>query len=179
MYRVLVSEILLWKTRAETVKDFYPEFFNIYPSKKSLETSSIEELATVIQPLGLHRRRAKMLKNVATNIYKKRVTDEQSFRKMFGVGQYIARATLAIHYDMKIVPVDENIRRLLKRIFDFDIRNIRSISKDEDLFLNELIKKEHKKAIWAMIDYSTMVCTRDNPACNACIFSRYCKYFLS
>ncbi len=177
LYKVLVSEILLWKTRAETINNFYPKFFSIYPNKRSLEKSSIEDLTRILQPLGLQNRRAKMLKNVAAGTVRKRITDEQSFRKMFGVGQYIARATLAIYYDVNIVPVDENIRRLLKRVFDFSIRNMRSISKDEDLLLKELINKEHKKVIWAMIDHSSMVCTRDNPACSTCTFGSYCKFY--
>lgn len=178
LYKVLVSEILLWKTRAETINNFYMKFFSIYPSKRALEKSSIEDLTRILQPLGLQNRRAKMLKNIAAGTFRKRITDEQSFRKMFGVGQYVARATLAIYYNVSIVPVDENIRRLLKRVFDFNIKNIRSISKDEDLFLKELVNQEHKKVIWAMIDHSSMVCTRDNPACQSCMFNRYCQYFL-
>jgi len=179
LYKVLVSEILLWKTRAETINNFYPKFFSIYPNKTSLEQSSIEDLTRILQPLGLQTRRAKMLKNVAAGTVRKRITDEQSFRKIFGVGQYIARATLAIYYDVNIVPVDENIRRLLKRVFYFSIKNIRSISKDEDLFLKELINKEHKKVIWAMIDHSSIICTRDNPRCGICAFSKYCKHISS
>ena len=175
--KVLVSEILLWKTRAETINKFYPKFFSIYPDKRSLGKSSIEDLTRILQPLGLQNRRAKMLKNVAAGTFRKKITDEKSFRKMFGVGQYTARATLAIYYDVNIVPVDENIRRLLKRVFDFSIRNIRSISEDEDAFLKELINKEHKKVIWAMIDHSSMVCTRDNPACSTCAFGSYCKFY--
>jgi len=177
LYKVLVSEILLWKTRAETINDFYPRFFSIYPNEKALEKSSIEDLTRILQPLGLQNRRAKMLKNVAAGTFRKRITDEQSFRKMFGVGQYVARATLSIYHNVNIVPVDENIRRLLKRVFNFNIKNIRSISKDEDLFLKELINREHKKLIWAMIDHSSMVCTRDSPSCQSCTFNRYCRYF--
>lgn len=179
LYKVLVSEILLWKTRAETVKDFYPKFFNAYPRRSTLESGSIEDLTRFIQPLGLHNRRAKMLKNVAANLHQKRTMDEKSFRTAFGVGQYITRATLAIYHGVKIVPVDENIGRLLSRVFDFNIKNIRSISKDEDLFLNELIKKNHERVIWAMIDYSSEVCTRNDPACGICTFNQYCKHFLS
>jgi len=178
LYKVLVSEILLWRTRADTIDNFYPKFFSLYPSKRALGKSSIEDLTRILQPLGLQNRRAKMLKNVAAGTFRKRITDEQSFRKMFGVGQYVARATLAIYYDVNIVPVDENIRRLLKRVFDFSIRNMRSISKDEDLFLKELINREHKKVIWAMIDHSSMVCIRDSPSCQSCAFNRYCQYFL-
>jgi len=179
LYKALVSEILLWKTRAETINNFYPKFFSIYPNKRSLEKSSIEDLTRILQPLGLQNRRAKMLKNVAAGTFRERVTDEQSFRKTFGVGQYISRSTLAIHYGTKVIPVDENIKRLLERIFNFKIKNVRTISTDEDEFLSSLLVGDnHKKFIWAMIDHSSMVCTRDSPSCQSCTFNRYCQYFL-
>ena len=176
LYRVLVTEILLWKTRVETIADFYHRFFEIYPDEKSLAASSLEEITRIIQPLGLQNRRAKTLKQVAENINKGKIMDERSFRKTFGVGQYIARATLAFHYGVQVIPVDENVKRLLGRVFGFNIKNIRSISRDEDIFLSRLIPEELDKMIWAIIDYSSITCTRNNPACHDCIFNNYCAY---
>jgi len=178
LYEVLVTEILLWKTRAETIAEFFPRFFAAFPDEHSLISGSMGNLIAMIKNLGLQNRRAKMLRRIATGNFDEKITDEKTFRKMFGVGQYISRATLAIHYGVKVIPVDENIRRLLERIFDFKIKNVRAISVDEDEFLSSLsVKDEHKKFIWAMIDYSSTICKRDNPICDDCRFNRYCQYF--
>lgn len=179
LYEVLVTEILLWKTRAETIADFSPRFFAAFPDEHSLMSRPISDLVATIQNLGLQNRRAKLLKRIASGNFDEKITDEKSLRKTFGVGQYISRATLAFHYGVKVVPVDENIDRLLERIFGFRIKNVRTISKDEDEFLSSLlVKDDHKKFIWAMIDYSSTVCTRNDPGCDDCTFNRYCRYFL-
>lgn len=178
LYEVLVTEILLWKTRAETIADFFSRFFGTFPNEHSLTSSSMRDLIAVIQNLGLQNRRAKMLRRIATGNFDEKIADEKSFRQTFGVGQYISRATLAIHYGVKVIPVDENIKRLLERIFNFKIKNVRTISTDEDEFLSSLlVRDDHKKFIWAMIDYSSTVCTRNNPACDDCTFNGYCRYF--
>jgi A/G-specific adenine glycosylase len=178
LYEVLVTEILLWKTRAETIADFLPRFFAAFPDEHSLTSSSMKDLIAIIQNLGLQNRRAKMLRRIATGNFDDKIADEKLLRKTFGVGQYISRATLAIHYGVKVIPVDENIKRLLQRIFDFEIKNVRTISTDEDEFLSSLLVKDDcKKLIWAMIDYSSTTCKRDNPACDDCRFNEYCTYF--
>lgn len=180
LYVVLVSEILLWRTRAETIGDFYPRFFGAYPNERAIQKTSHEELLRVLQPLGLQNRRAKMLKNAAAGTFGRNIRDEHSFRSAFGIGQYVARATLAIYYDVPIVPVDVNINRLLERVFSFRIRNIRAISPREDAFLASLLARDdHKTFIWAMIDYSSMACTRANPSCHSCPFTGHCVFRLA
>lgn len=176
LYEVLVSEILLWKTRADTVSNLYPGFISLYPDVTAIENTSTIELATALQPLGLQNRKAAMLKNAARATFIQGITDEQAFRKTFGVGQYIARATLAIYYDIHVVPVDANIRRLLARVFGLNIKNIRTISPEEDEALSSLLPSDdHKRFIWAMIDHPSLICTKRHPLCDACTFSSYCE----
>ena len=177
LYRVLVTETLLWKTRAETVSEFYWKFFHIYPNRDALLKSSMENLVKVIEPLGLQNRRARMLKCIAVNLYKQKGLDEGSLKAIFCVGQYIARATLAIYYEKQVIPIDSNIKRLLERVFDFYIRNIRKISKMEEAFLDKLTTEDHKQLVWAMIDYSSVICTRENPKCNGCVLKKCCSNY--
>ncbi|MBA7620946.1 Adenine DNA glycosylase [subsurface metagenome] len=176
LYNVLITEILLWKTRAETIAGFYDHFFDKYPDPEHLRKAKTTDLLNFLQPLGLQNRRVKMMKMIVENDLDESINEERTFRKKCEVGQYIARATLAIYHGAKSIPIDENIKRLLSRIFDLSIENVRSISKEVDDYLALLIQDDHKKVIWAMIDYSSTICTRKNPTCQDCIFENQCVH---
>ena len=60
-FELILSEILLQRTKAETVAKYYPVFFNKYPNWDSLVVASIEDLEEVFKPLGLYRHRASRL----------------------------------------------------------------------------------------------------------------------
>lgn len=175
-YKLIVCEILLWKTRAESVESFCSTFFNSCPSASTLKAIPTRKLINMIKPLGLYNRRAKMLKKFVKNYPPGRFKGEMEIRKKLGVGQYIARTLMVLHYCLPVIPVDENIRRLLERVHGFKIRNIRKISLKENEYLKGLVRNKHKELTWAMIDYSYRVCIPIAPRCSECCLSSYCDY---
>src|SRR5262245_38294356 len=64
-YVKVLSEILLQRTRAETVGSFLPEFVQKFPSWKKLATASEQDLQSYFQPIGLWRRRASAVQKLA------------------------------------------------------------------------------------------------------------------
>src|SRR5262245_4762015 len=58
LYQLVLPEILLQRTRAETVASFLPEFFRRYRSWDELSRATEDELGLFLRPLGLWRRRA-------------------------------------------------------------------------------------------------------------------------
>lgn len=56
-YELIVSEVLLQRTKAETVAKFYHRFMNRYPSWKKLAEASEAELQEFLKPLGLNIQR--------------------------------------------------------------------------------------------------------------------------
>lgn len=49
-YELIISEVLLQRTRAETVAKFFPKFIKKYPSWRKLVKASEEELKEVLKP---------------------------------------------------------------------------------------------------------------------------------
>ena len=178
LYKLLACEAFLWKTQAETVSDFLPEFFNKYPSPIKIKNRSLKLLSKDIKRLGLSNRRAKLLKQIsfsfgdAQDIPK----SENEFRKQFKVGQYIARSILTIRYGLPLFPVDQNVYRFFKRVFNHKIKNIRTITPRDDIFLRRFIIKGKKDIVWAVIDFTSQICKRNNPKCNSCFLTKYCHY---
>ena len=51
-YEIIISEILLQRTRAETVARYYHVFLGKYPNWKTLIKATIEDLENILKPLG-------------------------------------------------------------------------------------------------------------------------------
>lgn len=178
-YKLLICEIFLWRTQANTVASFIGSFLNKYPSPTKIEAASFNLLAKDIRQLGLVNRRTKQLKQTFLKYNNKKIPkSEKEFRKRFKVGQYISRSVLTIYYKQNLFPVDQNIHRFFQRVFDYKIKNIRNISKKDDLFLKDFIDEGKRKIIWAIIDFSTSICKKVKPQCNVCILNKYCYYFM-
>lgn len=64
-FQQVVAEVLLQRTRAETVAGFYREFFARYPSWSTLAKARSSALETFLTPIGLWRRRASSLRMFA------------------------------------------------------------------------------------------------------------------
>src|ERR1700738_4608788 len=60
-YHQIVSEVLLQRTKAETVAAFWPTFISRFPSWEALAASSVSEVEEVLRPIGLAKQRAPRL----------------------------------------------------------------------------------------------------------------------
>jgi A/G-specific adenine glycosylase len=61
LHLVVLSEVLLQRTRAEVVVGFLPAFARRYPSWRKLSQATESDLEQWLSPLGLWRRRATSL----------------------------------------------------------------------------------------------------------------------
>ena len=64
-YQVIIAEVLLQRTKAETVANFFPEFIKRYPSWRTLSTAKASELKKILKPIGLWRRRSATIKKLS------------------------------------------------------------------------------------------------------------------
>ncbi len=55
-YSILIAEILLQRTDADTVVPIYEVFLERYPTLEKLASAELEALAQLLQPLGLFSR---------------------------------------------------------------------------------------------------------------------------
>jgi A/G-specific adenine glycosylase len=177
LYRLIITEFFLWRTKASKVKSFIDEFFSKYPTSKEILFVSIDELKEDIRPLGLYNRRAHLIKSFFKVYNKINIPlDEEKFRNEFKIGQYISRYILTIYYDMNLFPVDANIQRILERLFEYKISNIREISKEDEEFLTQLLKiREKKKVIWSFLDFGRKICDAHKKNCEKCLFKQTCN----
>lgn len=179
-YTLIVSEMLLQRTRAETVAKFFPRFVERFPGWNDLAAASDDELQTFLAPIGLWRRRAASLRALAREMQARGgrfPARRDEIQELPGVGQYIASAVLLFCRGGREPLLDVNMARVLERCFAprklVDIRY--------DPWLQMLARRvvDHKQAIeinWAVLDLAARNCSIRQPDCVACPLRQCCRY---
>jgi A/G-specific adenine glycosylase len=182
-YQYVIAEVLLQRTKAETVAKFYPNFLNDFPNWKTLASADIQKLEDYLRPVGLYRQRSKRLMSLAQEMVKrnsKLPRDRKELESIPFMGQYIANAVELVIFDEPSPLVDVNMARVLERFFG--VRKMADIRYDP--YLQELSYKivghKNPKAInWAILDFAAFVCKAQKPICNICPINSRCFFFLN
>lgn len=180
-YQQILSEILLQRTKAETVARYYEVFFSKYPDWETLSKATLEELEEIMRPLGLYRHRAKRLYKLAQDLRKRRGkiprnTDELADSGFMGL--YVTNAFELFILRKRKPLLDVNMSRLLKRYFQpgefIDVRHDKEIQQ----LANDIIEVRRCKELnWAILDYAALVCRKKKPQCEVCVLNKYCKFY--
>ncbi len=179
-FRILIAEMMLRRTKADQVKPVYEQFFKEFPDIESVADADNQKIQKVLYPLGL-KWRTPAFGLVAREIREKyncKVPDmRESLQQLPGVGEYVAGAVLSIGYRKREWIVDSNIVRLFKRYFG--IRTSKEGRRDKHVI--EMAKvyvscKDPRKANLAILDFTALICTPENPACNKCPLNKKCNY---
>jgi A/G-specific adenine glycosylase len=175
-YKVLVAEVLLGATLASKVEPIYDEFIERYPSLEDLAEADVEELATLLEPLGLHNRRAAALVKIGNQLKDSGVpVDEDDLLELPYVGQYAANATLCFGFGERRAIVDANVVRIYNRIFNLDLK---PTGDDAREFAERVLPdRDFQLFNLALLDFGAAVCTDQSPRCSECFFSGNCYYY--
>jgi len=179
-YVRVVSEVLLQRTRAEAVAEFFPRFIKRYSSWKRLAAATDGELRSFLEPIGLWRRRAASLRALANEMRTRggRFPRERTEIELLpGIGQYIAGAVLIFCHDEAAPLLDVNMARVLERCFG--PRKLVDIRYDPWLqaLSRRVVRHANARAInWAILDLAASTCTIRNPHCAACPLNSCCRH---
>ena len=179
-YFTLVSEFMLQQTQVKTVIPYFNNFFKNIPNLDSLARVGEAKLIKQWQGLGYYSR-AKNLKKSAKMIidnYGGRLPNNfEELKKLPGVGDYTASAVLAIVFDQKIIPLDGNIERVLKRILN--LKTEEEIKKENLHKQKKIFGKTSRPGDYAqaLMEIGALLCKPKNPYCNKCPITKNCLSF--
>jgi A/G-specific adenine glycosylase len=172
-YELLVAEVLLQRTRADVVATFVPGFLRAYPSWLDLSEASEEELVVALAPIGLQRRKAASLRELAVQMVISPTVPKGSEP---GVGQYIERAIRVALTGERLAMVDSNFVRVLRRVFGgrwmADYRYDPRLQRLAQAVVDGA--SDARSLNWAVLDLGAMVCTPGTPRCGACPIREAC-----
>lgn len=180
-YELIISEVFLQRTKAETVARFLPTFLKKYPSWKQLGEASEEELQETLKPIGLYKQRGKRLYQLAQELKKRNgrfPKDRTQVEEISMMGQYITNAFELYILKKKTPLLDVNMARLLERFFGERKKvDIRYDPYLQTLAYRVVSVEESKEMNWAVLDFAALVCKKVSPKCPACVLKKSCIYF--
>ncbi len=180
-YMKIVAEVLLQRTRAETVSAFLPQFLQLYPDWESLAQADETVLSEVLKPLGLWRRRTTSLLGLARGIVEREgiwPLDRQDLESIPAVGQYVANAVLLFEHSSNAPLLDASMARLLRRYFDLS-------PVKADIRYDKLLQTVAYKVLrqgnpislnWGMLDLAAVHCKPSTPKCDTCPLRSTCQF---
>lgn len=177
-YQIIIAEVMLQRTRAETVAAFFPNFMRRFPSWKELSSANDAQLQSVLKPLGLWRRRSSSIRRLAQEMASRNSRfpkGRSEIESLPGIGQYIANAVQLFCHHSPQPLLDINMARVLERVFG--PRKLADIRYDP--LLQELAGrfvrcKTPARINWAILDMAATICMVKNPRCNECPLAAMC-----
>lgn len=179
-WKLLVTEILLQRTRASAVANLYEPFFAQFPTPEKLAEAAQEEIEEAIYSLGLAWR-AKYIKQLGEQLTErggKVPESREQIKELSGVGPYVSGAFQALHRNRPSSFVDANIVRLLGRYFGFEWDGETRRRKWFLELVDRLFDHDYEPATfgYALLDFTREVCGR-SPDCVECPLQERCAYW--
>ncbi len=178
-FQLFITEILLRRTRSDSVAKIWPHFFSKYKSFNDFLKYPRIELQNDIMPLGLAKMRSQILIDIANIIKDQPIPiDENQLLKIPGVGKYIARMFLLMYKNRRGLIYDTNFRTVYSRYFGIKI--LRDLKRDPVIEqISELVipKRNIKKFMLTILDFAALTCKPNKPLCDLCFLSNSCNYY--
>jgi A/G-specific adenine glycosylase len=179
-WHALLAEFLLLRTRADAVEGVYRHIVTHYPEPGDLAALSLDEIASMLYPLGL-RWKAPLLKALAAEIAgrKGRIPeDQESLEQLPGVGPYVVAAFLSLHLGRRALIIDSNTVRFLcrytGRTYDGETRRKKWV---RDLLDALTPDREVRTFNYALLDFCREICRPRNPLCMQCPLRENCAFY--
>jgi A/G-specific adenine glycosylase len=154
VYAVWVSEVMSAQTTVNRAAEAWVRWMDRWPTVEALAAASLAEVLGQWQGLG-YPRRARDLHRSAQIVAESGWPED--LRTLPGVGAYIAAAVRCFAREEPVLPLDVNVRRVLRRRFDGDV----------DISLDPW------RAGQALMEFGQRICTA-RPRCDACPVSEGC-----
>jgi len=156
-YQILVSEIMLQQTQVERVTIKFPEFIRAFPDFAALAAAPFANVLTVWQGLGYNRRAIALQKCAirVMNEYEGILPADVDILATFpGIGRATASSIAAFAFNMPVVFIETNIRRVFIHFF-FTDTDIVSDAEILPLVEQALYRNNPRVWYWALMDLGT------------------------
>lgn len=183
-YDIWVAEVMLQQTQVKKVLAYYQKFIQQFPDVQTLAKANQQQVLKAWEGMGYYAR-ARNLHQAAQLIVNehggKIPEDYYEFKKLPGVGEYIAAAVLSQSFDAPYAVNDGNVKRVLSRLLLIDSPvNLASSKKIFNAQADKLLDRQQPGNFnQAMMEIGAIVCRPKNPNCENCPVTLYCKGYQS
>ncbi len=181
-YAIWISEVMLQQTTVKTVIPYYHRFLKQFPCVLDLAQADLLAVLKIWEGLGYYAR-ARNLHRAAQIVQHRhggRIPPEMDdFKKLPGVGDYIAAAVLSIAFNQPFAVVDGNVKRVLARLGRID--SPVNLSASHRVFkpaASELLDPSQPGTFnQALMELGALLCKPRRPACSDCPIQMHCRAY--
>ncbi len=178
-YPIWVSEVMLQQTQVATVLPYYHEFLKRFADLPKLAGADLQEILKAWEGLGYYARARNLHKaaGIVVDQHQGHIPQSwQDFRKLPGVGDYIAAAVLSIAFNQPYSVVDGNVKRVLSRLFVMNEPVNQSPAKKifQQAAADLLDAQKPGSFNQALMELGAIVCKPRNPLCRTCPVQTWC-----
>lgn len=180
-FKVLVRCIISQRNRDEVTDRVANALFEKWNTLEDIANLSVNEMQEFLshQSLGLYNSKGEWIVKAAQKIIEeydgKVPEDPEKLLEIKGIGRKCMNIIMAYGFGNPAIPVDTHVDRVSKRLGlvkkggtpkTVEKQLKKMISKDKWFYLNH-----------AMVDHGQTICKPQNPLCEKCSLTQYCKYY--
>ena len=175
-YRIFISELMLQQTQVERVVPKYQSFIKQFSTWKSLAEAKSADLIHAWAGLG-YNRRVLYAREAAEEVVRNGIpSSETDWRKLKGVGPYMAAALTEFATGERAIVIDTNIRRVMGRMIGILFPTPQDDPRIQRVLERETpLTKGHAEFPQALMDLANAVCTVRRPMCSVCPLQKDCR----
>ncbi len=176
-YELLIAVVLSAQSTDKKVNSVTPIIFEKYPTLKKLKEANLEDLESIIRPVGSQHKKASYIKDIATMLVDEYdgivPKDREKLIKFPGVGRKTSNVFLSEYYNEPAIAVDTHVERVSKRLG--------LASKNDDVLkIENKLMKVFPKEKWARLHLQLVLfgryhCKAIKPECSNCKLIDICK----
>jgi endonuclease-3 len=177
-YELLIAVVLSAQTTDKRVNAVTSKLFNKYPSLEALKEAPIEDIGLILRELGMYRKKALFVKEIASVLYDKYngevVNNREVLESLSGVGRKTANVVLATLFNEPYIAVDTHVARVSKRLGLVALKdNVVEIERK----LTKLVEKELLGRFhYQLVLFGRYHCKAKKPNCENCKLNNVCRY---
>jgi len=177
-YCILVSEIMLQQTRAQTVIPYYERFLERFPDVNALAEAREQEVLAYWSGLGYYSRARNLQKAARTIVAAGQFPgDYDRIRELPGVGPYTAAAVASIAFNAPHAVLDGNVLRVIARLSDdgADISSPKTRARFQQIADRWLDPRDPGHFNQALMELGATICLPRAPRCLLCPVTQFCE----
>ena len=171
-YELLIAVMLSAQTTDKRVNEVTKVLFSKYNTLESLKNANIEDIKSIIRPLGSYNKKASNIIEISKRINGS-LNNRELLESLPGVGRKTANVVLGELYNIPCIAVDTHVERVSKRLGLVD-KNSNVLEIEETL--NKLIPDSKKvKLHKQLVLFGRYYCKAVKPLCTNCKLKNICR----
>ena len=176
-YELLIAVMLSAQTTDKRVNEVTKIIFEKYPTLAKLKDAKLEDITSIIRPLGTYQRKASYLLEIANILYYQYdgvvPNDRDKLEAMPGVGRKVANVVLSDWFKEPSIAVDTHVDRVSKRLRLAKVND--SVLEVEKKLQKTFPVDDWSKRHLQLVLFGRYYCKSQKPLCDNCGLKDICK----